>query len=377
MQDWATAIDLILRQENPEDFKNIPKPKIAVPSIPRQFSNTTTMPLCFSTKTEVQKNSSLAVNNSVKIAITYSGNVEAYNRPCKPLVPSSEELKSELKSLVAWSNRIHPDCPIDLKNNELSFLRCQKNLGAVPYAQVGGVVFQPMSPWILMDISKFLMGFEYTEDMFLSELVHELAHFYQSHLSNSAANSTIFYKLEEREWNKVPRLNSALQTKWRYLPEASKKFEQKSTNRNPPANEETSLLEAAIKEKIGSFTLEDEAFYLQSHYLSLIGIHPQVGVKHLFEVWNYQKSRQNFFFPGEIPFEQCLTSYQNGWTNSKGPLLVSPANFVGYHHSFCFLIFEVDRGAHLTGVDYRTRTRPTSKIPWNLVKNEIRKLFNQ
>lgn len=368
MQDWAATIDQVLRAENPGKFKGIPKPRIAVPTVPRMFSNTTTVPLCFNLKTEVQKPaSSLKADNSVKIAITYSGSVAVYNRPCKQLAVSSEELES----LISWSNRVHPSCPIDLKNNVLSIARCQTDRSAVSYSEVGGIVFQPMSPWILMDISKFMMGIEFTEEMFLSEMAHELAHFYQSHLSNSSENSTIFYKLAEREWNKVPRLNQELQTKWQLLPQATKNFEQKLSSGQSPSVEDVKLLGRAFEEKIGSFTLEDEAFFLQSYYLSRIGIDPKSGVKHLFEVWNYQKSRQQFYLPGEMSFGQCRKAYENGWMGAREPLFVAPANFIDYHHSFCFLIFEVDRGVQALGNEFLNHPRSTSKISWRQVQNEV------
>lgn len=371
MQDWATAIDQTLRATDPYYFKNIPQPKIAVPILPRQYSNTTTMPLCFTVKTKIQDKANLKTNNTLKIAVSYSGKVEIYDRPCKVLDVS------KMANLVGWSNRIHSDCPIKVQKNQLDLSGCGEAVNSIPYNEVGGIVFQPMSPWILMDISKFLMGFEYAEEMFLSELTHELAHFYQAHLSNSASNSVIFYEIENRQWNQIPKLDRELQSKWSRLPIATKNIQIKLANDEKPNVDDLKLIGSALKEKIGSYTLEDEAFYLQSYYLSLIGINPAIGIQHLFEVWNYQKSRQVFYLPGEIPFAQCKLAYENAWKNSNQPLFIPPANFNDYHHSFCFLIYAVDRGGQSLANDYINHKRPSSKVSWDEVNKQVQSIFRQ
>lgn len=101
------------------------------------------------------------------------------------------------------------------------------------------------------------------------------------------------------------------------------------------------LLTEAHEQKIGFYTVEQEADEASLEWLALIGIQPTAGVETYLTLAgdSTESSFGGFIWGGKV----CKDLYRNHWKDEHGNAVVVPiGNFAESHHSSCFRAYNAD-----------------------------------
>jgi hypothetical protein len=351
VQEWANHLHQRLQ------LQGVPLPKIIVTKIPRLFSNTTYLPVCYSVPVVF---GAAAAKIDKPVYLNYDGELRTYDHPCKPT--------TDLKGLVSHLKKVYPKCSINL-TDVVNIKNCPVNSSLSAYGRASSLVVSIMSPWIIMDIGKFnLLKDSYTEDMFLNELTHELAHFYSAHLSLSHQITGRFYIYRDYNWSQWPPPKDPL------LQVEGEKIKSAFVKSDEQWNQRASLthlpaVHMAIVKGIAPFSLEDDALILGLKYAALIGVNPRAMIDGMFLIWQAQAHRQSPRpWSLETGFQQCHIWYQNQWADGNKAILAPVGDFASYHHTFCFEIYEMDQILKAQKITEQIQVRPAVSISWQLLK---------
>lgn len=110
--------------------------------------------------------------------------------------------------------------------------------------------------------------------------------------------------------------------------------------------QQVELFYSAKRERLGYFTVEQEADDFSVELLSLAQLDP----KSIAELLVFQfastvaLSEREATSLTEVGYSACLASREKGWRDATGaPQFIPIANFHGAHHSLCYRLFNVDR----------------------------------
>lgn len=338
IQYWLDTIDAMLRKEYPAQVKGTPKPvaKIIKSDKPNAFVMDNKICLDFSLKFEN------AASDTVIEKVTFdrrSTKIESARGSCSKAAMTLDEQRVYLE----WWIKPFKGCSLTFKDKvAVAGAGCAQYLPE-DIAEGQTIIVRRTSHFISFNTEIFR---HVTETEMLSIVAHELAHYYRSHGTADGSLFNFFYRVDQHVSGSRPVADASLNDLGKKVLETSKK-------RLPPSEsndvqdivERASLLtvmQTAINQNLGQYTVEQEADELAVEWLAKLGLAVNSAIETQIKLSEKYFNTSNA--AGWVTGTECRKAFANGWIDSAGqPMMVPVADWADIHHSPCFRAFNMDR----------------------------------
>jgi hypothetical protein len=197
--------------------------------------------------------------------------------------------------------------------------------------------FQSTSAYI--EVQKGLIRASASEQALLVALFHELGHYYRSHLSVPSDRLNYFYYLDKAHVGQKPPADPALAD---LTTEVRKKMQANLINRFQQGFDTEN--QQVVSERLGFYTIEEEADKFGLETLAMMGFDPGIAVQTILDLGAIWEKERGGPAPGEMSAAACQALANAGWKDVQGnPVVVPLGNLADLHHSPCFRAFNMAR----------------------------------
>lgn len=327
LQARVNTVDSRLREKFPALLKNTPRPQIVISQSDDANAFAHAGPrLCFEIPV---KHSRQGRRDLEVVALTAEGTVALGD------AKNCHKNQASLPEVVAFFNAGSPFCKLSLQGDQELVLgeKCLYH----PVLAVGSaraISFPTTSS--VIELKGGLLRTLQNQEQLLAAVFHELGHFYRSHLATPYGYFNFFYSIEKASAGKRPlpapeflRLTDSVRSKLQGA--LVNKFQPTFTSENAIAKQE----------KLGFYTIEQEADELSLELLSYVGIDPHVAIEALLtlgRVWEQTALPGN----GALSVGECSRIMSKGWKDAQGnPASIPLGDLKDLHHSPCFRAYNI------------------------------------
>lgn len=188
IQQWVEVLDAAVRQHQPEQMKNVPKPEIVIVASTEVNANSFAVPLCFAKKVILPKGGNQATVSEVEFVFNEAHLKEPDSYLCLRQTENSDLLAAMVANYNTQTGE-HGICHLKLTETSLSFAG---DCGQIPTAtEASGIRLSAISTNLLVTTALLR---DFSEDEFVAAIAHEMGHYYRAHAIMPPNQYAYFYK---------------------------------------------------------------------------------------------------------------------------------------------------------------------------------------
>ncbi len=348
IQYHMDQIDALLRENFPDQLKNVPPPKAQL--ILTRDSNAVIYPISQCLSRRVQMQGSTSKRETRYLEFTRStGRLDEDRAPDKPVLCLDRSFTAaETQAILDWNFAEVQGCSYRIEGAGLQLgsdcIELFNDRENVPES-AKDFAFEAVPSAITFYAGLLIDG---REDLLIFDIAHEMAHYYRAHVVVAGSHFGVYYELKEKNPTARPQPSARLASFAREMAEliAAMGSRGVAALSAPQKIRWRELQTQAYDQSIGQYTREQEADELGLELLVAYGVAPEVAVENLLETLRLDDLRAKRRPAPQDPWDyaRCKDGFDRRWqSDEERPLFVPIGDYSEEHHSLCYRAFNLSR----------------------------------